>query len=169
MRLLRAGHGNARPLNCGVRRQMKRHLVVVVLSALAGAPTARAAESLCTSLREFVSSVKSGETREFTFYTSWGRGFDDSPDVMAAKGCSHGDYLPAQKVCDYLMEHGSIEFAENNVKQALGCLSPGTSFAPTLRLQRAFFSLSLASRVELEFYEDPEIGGMAFKVSAHGY
>ena len=148
---------------------MKRHLIVVVLSAIAGAPTARGAESLCTSLREFVSSVKSGETREFTFYTSWGRGFDASPDTMAAKGCSHGDYPPAQKVCDYLMEYGSIEYAENNVKQALGCLSPETRLAPTLRLRRASFSLSLASRVELEFNEDPEIGGMAFKVSAHGY
>ena len=153
---------------------MKRHLGFVVLSAIAGTSTARGAESLCTSLREFVSSVKPGETREFTFHTSWGQGFDASPDTTAAKGCSHGDYLPAQKVCDYLMEHGSIEFAGNNVKEALGCLSPETRLPPTLRLGRASFSLSFGTQdrgslVELEFYEDPEIGGMAFKVSANGY
>jgi len=149
---------------------MKPYLAFVVLSAIAGAPTARGAESLCSSLREFVNSVKPGETREFTFYTSWGRGFDASSEAIAAKGCSHGDYLPAQKVCDYLMEHGSVEFAENNVKQALGCLSPETRLAPTLRLRRASFSLSIGrSLVELEFYEDPAIGGMAFKVSADGY
>jgi hypothetical protein len=148
---------------------MKPHLGFIVLSAIAGAPTARGAEPLCTSLREFVSSVKPGEARELTFYTSWGRDFDGSPDAIAAKACSDGGYLPAQVVCDYLMEYGSVEYAENNVRQALGCLSPETRLAPTLRLRRASFSLSIASLVELELYEDPATGGMPFKVSARGY
>lgn len=84
-----------------VRRQMKPHLGIVTLSAIAGAPMARGAESLCTSLREFVNSVKPGEMRAFTFHTSWGADFNDSSEpALFAKGCSHGGYLPAQKVCD---------------------------------------------------------------------
>jgi hypothetical protein len=154
---------------------MKPHLSILVLSAIASASTARGAESLCTSLREFVSSVKPGETREFTFHTSWGGDFKDSSDqAIYAKRCNDGGYVPAQKVCDYLMEHGAVEFAGNNVKEALSCLSPRTRFAPSLGLQRASFSLPIGTQdrgslVELEFYEDPEIGGMAFKVSADGY
>ena len=72
------------------------------------------------------------------------------------------------------MEHGAVEFAGNNVKEALACLSPRTRFAPLVGLDRGSFSLTVGtdsrgSLVEIEFYEDADIGGMAFKVSADGY
>ncbi len=93
---------------------------------------------------------------------------------MYAKGCVHHNYAPAQRVCEYLMQYGAVEFAGNNVKDALSCLSPKTRFAPSVGLHRASFSLSFGSEnrgalIEIEFYEDAEIGGMAFKVSADGY
>ena len=155
---------------------MRLYLGVIVLTAIGVVSAASSAESLCTPLREFVKSVQPGENREFTFHTLWGGNFKgSSEDALYAKGCSDGGYPPAAKVCDYLMEHGAVEFAGNNVKEALTCLAPKTRFAPLVGLHRAlFFSLTFGtdgrgSNVELEFYEDAEIGGMAFKVSADGY
>jgi hypothetical protein len=132
-------------------------------------------ESLCEAQREFVSSVQRGETREFTFHTSWDADFkDSSEDAIYAKRCNHDRYAPAKKVCEYLMEHGAVEFAGNNVKDALACLSPETRLARALGLHRASFSFSFGTDdrgalVEIEFSEDQEVGGMAFKVVADGY
>lgn len=155
---------------------MKGRLKFVLMSTLAATPAVSGAETLCGALREFVSSVKAEETREFTFRTSWGGGFKDSPEqeVMFAKRCDHGGYAPAKIVCEYLMEQGSVEFAGNNVKDALACLSPQTRFAPEVALHRASFSFGVGTDdrgalLEIDFYPDEEVGGMAFKVVADGY
>lgn len=139
------------------------------------ASAASAAQSLCPSLRDFVKSVEPGETREFTFHTFWGGNFKDSQEeAIAAKRCNRGGYIPAEAVCEYLMKHGAVEFAGSNVESALTCLSPKTRFAPMVGLHSGSFSLHIGSddrgaNIEMDFYEDSEIGGMAFKVSAAGY
>lgn len=162
------------------RQQLKSLSGIIILSAaVVAASSAFDAQSLCTPLQEFVRSVKPGELREFTFHTSWGSDFKDSPEspsdlVMSAKRCIDHGYAPAKKVCEYLLEHGATEFAGNNVKDALTCLSPKTRFASMVGLHRGSFSLSFGTPnrgalIEMEFDEDQEIGGMAFKFSANGY
>ena len=137
--------------------------------------TAFATEPLCVPLLEFVTSVKRDELRELTFRTSWGRDFKDSleEDVMYAKRCIHDGYEPAMKVCKYLMEHASVEFAGYNVIAALTCLSPETQFSG-VQLHHGSFSLSFGtddrgSLIDIELYEDAQVGGMAFHISVDGY
>ena len=159
----------------GVKQQMRTSLLAVTFCTTVVATTPSVAQSLCAPLSEFVRSVKPGETREFTFHTSWGGNFNDSHDeVMYAKRCLHNDYAPAKNVCVYLMESGAVEFAGNNVKEAVACLSPKTHFAPQLALHRASFSFNVGSdnrgaNIKVDFYEDSELGGMAFRVAADGY
>jgi hypothetical protein len=183
-----AAAGHAATLVLDIQKTVPRNLlssmktlsnIIVLCAALGTASSAFGAQSLCTPLQEFVRSVKPGELREFTFQTSWGGDFKDSSEspselVMSAKRCIDHGYAPAKKVCEYLLEHGAAEFAGNNVKEALTCLSPKTHFASMVALNRGCFSLSFGAQnrgalIEMEFYEDQEIGGMAFKFSANGY
>ncbi|HEY4367725.1 MAG TPA: hypothetical protein VGN07_10880, partial [Steroidobacteraceae bacterium] len=151
----------ARDATAELRRQMKTIFGIIVLGATVGAVTsASGAQLLCAPLREFVRSVRPGEVRELTFHTSWGSDFkDSSEEAIYAKRCVHNGYAPAEKVCDYLMEYGAVEFAGNNVKDALTCLSSNTRFAPLFGLHRGSFSLSFGTEnrganIEMDFYED---------------
>src|SRR5688572_138605 len=80
-------------------------------------------DSSCGPLRRFVASVQPDETKSFAFRTFWGGSFkdEDAPETFAlySKRCEHHDYAPAQAVCAYLMEHGSVEFADGNLKGAV--------------------------------------------------
>jgi hypothetical protein len=122
-----------------------------------------------------VKSVQPGETRTLKFHTSWGRDFLDSDeDAVAAKRCQHYGYDPARPVCDYLMENGSIEFAGQNVKSVLTCLSPKTRFASGTTLGRLVMSWRYGtedrgSLLDLEYVEDEELGGMVLSLSVRGY
>lgn len=151
---------------------------ILLVAAIASFPEASAGsgDPLCRPLRGFVSSVRPGEAREFVFHTRWGGGFNDSPgeQVIYAKRCIHNGYAPAKAVCEYLMDHGAVEFSGNNVKRALVCLSPGTHFANQVELNQGAFSLSYGSQkrgslLAVEFKEDVDIGGMVMSIKAEGY
>lgn len=107
-----------------VTRRMKTLVGIIALGvAVSTAPVAFAEQSICAPLRNFVKSVKPGEIREFTFHTRWGGGFSGAPEgLLYEKRCERDDYAPAQKVCNYLMEFGAIEFADDDVKDAFACL-----------------------------------------------
>lgn len=140
-------------------------------------PAARASPpyELCKVLRSFVDSVKPGEQREFTLRTSWGENFKDaSEQALAAKRCEHSGYEPAKKVCEYLIESGSTEFAGVNVQDAITCLSKKTRFAPFMQLNFGSFSFSYGSDnrgalIDINLRRDEKIGGMAFRLAADGY
>lgn len=129
----------------------------------------------CKVLRGFVESLKPNEKREFSFHTSWGGNFKDSPEpAVVARRCVHNGYEPAKEVCDYLMEHGSAEFAGTNVQGAISCLSKKTRFAPLFQLNSGTFSFSHGSDdrgalVDITFKEDESLGGMVFRLEAEGY
>jgi len=151
---------------------MKVRLLSIALVTLWLPVTATAGiDPLCSPLRDFVRSVHPGETKVLEFHTSWGGNFKDSPaPVIFAKRCNHYGYGPAEAVCAHLMEHGAIEFSDNNLKSAVMCLSPKTRMAPSLSLNSAEISLTYgSSQVNLEFGEDPQIGGMVLRVAADGY
>jgi ribosomal protein L37E len=130
---------------------------------------------LCKALRGFVESVQPDDKREVAFHTSWGSNFKDAQEsAISAKRCTHNSYEPAKAVCAYLMEHGYTEFADINVKNSISCLSKKTKFAPMLSLNGGEFSFSYGSDnkgalIDITFKEDPEIGGMVFRVVADGY
>jgi hypothetical protein len=155
---------------------MKVHLLSIAMVMLWLPVTATAGtDPLCGPLREFVSSVHPGETKVIEFHTSWGGNFKDSPEpVIFAKRCNHYGYGPAKAACAYLMEHGAIEFSDNNLKRAVMCLSPKTRMDAGLSLNSAAIFLTYGSpdqgsHVNLEFGEDPQLGGMVLKVAADGY
>lgn len=151
--------------------------VMLFLMASCIYPVAYAEQSteFCDVLRSFVGSVKSDETKELVFRTSWGSNFKDTPEaVLSAKRCDHGGYPAAKNVCKYLMEHASVEFAAITVKNAISCLSPGNNFDDQLTINSGSFSISYGSQdrgsiVEIMFNEDSKVGGMAFKLVADGY
>jgi hypothetical protein len=134
-----------------------------------------AEDGLCKSLRSFIASVNPNETRVLKFRTSWGSNFkDDDEPAFAAKRCEHGGYDPAKAVCDYLMEHGATEFSGNNAKSAVSCLSKQTRVAAGLQIHSVSVSFSVGtenrgSLVDIDFVEDPDLGGMVLSISADGY
>jgi len=126
-------------------------------------------------LRTFIESVQPDEAREFTFRTSWGTGFKDSDNsVLFAKRCEHGGYSPAERVCAYLLKHGSTEFAGATVMAAISCLEPKTSFGNAVALNGGDFSFASGTdargaQIGITFAKDPVVGGFAFRLVAKGY
>lgn len=151
-------------------------LPVAVLILAAAAPVAQGSPptELCKLLRVFAASVQSGETGEFTFRTTWGSNFKDAAEpAMSAKRCEHAGYAPAEKICAYLMQQGSVEFPGTTVKESVACLSRGTAFDRGLSLDRGAFSFPYGSahrgtRIDIDFDADAEIGGMAFRLTVAG-
>lgn len=143
---------------------------------LCATPVAHAADSLCAPLKAFVLSVPSDESRELSFHTIWGQGFKDdaTPGTIHGKRCNHGGYQPARQLCDQLLVHGSAEFAWNNVRDALACLSPETRIANDIAFESASFSFSVGtdergSLVEMTYRDDATIGGRKFTIRVEGY
>jgi len=132
-------------------------------------------DPLCAPLRAFIESVKPDETKTVEFHTAWGSNFKDSTEsAIFAKRCNHFGYGPAEAVCAYLMEHGSVEFAGNNLKRAVMYLSSKTRLDSGLTVSGAAMSLTYGSpdqvaNVSLELSEDSQIGGMVLRVAADGY
>ena len=141
----------------------------VPLTAFAGA------DPLCGPLREFVRSVEREATRSLEFHTLWGGNFKGASEpAIFAKRCNHDGYAPAMAVCAYLMEHGAIEFSENNLKRAATCLSPRTQIDASVSLDNISMSLEYGSddrgsTVTLAYLDDPQLGGMVLRVVADGY
>ncbi len=134
-------------------------------------------DPLCPPLRAFVASVKKDESKTLEFHTSWGTasGIRLHPTKSSPqKWCTFSDYGPARPVCDYLMEHGAIEFSGNNAKSAIACLSPATRFSPRIELDRVDASFyygteSRGSNIRINFVEDSKLGGMVLTIKANGY
>lgn len=156
-------------------RLAQRIIVSVLLLTLTYNGYAK--DHTCALLRKFISSVQAGETQALQFRTSWGGNFKDATDpndVLYAKRCEHHDYPPARAVCASLMKHGAAESADTNVKNALTCLSRGTTFAPEMRLAAGQFDFfygteNRGSRVKVSLAEDLKAGGMVMEILADGF
>lgn len=156
-------------------KTIARTVVAAILSTMLPTAQAAAPTELCKVLRDFALSIPPGSEREFTFRTSWGRNFKNSPEqAIAARRCEHNDYEPAKNVCRYLMEHGSIEFTGVVVKQMVSCLSKQSRFDPSLTIHEADFSFSYDGKnghalIDLTFREDSQVGGKALRLIANRY
>jgi hypothetical protein len=157
---------------------MRRRTLPLALSALYlwTYQTAAAPNDLCGPLRKFVASVKPNETRVLKFHTSWGSSFKDSNDgqTLAVKRCDHDGYEPAKAVCAYFMKHGTTEFSGNNAKTAVMCLSQKTRFGDSVSLDGIELSLTYGtedhgSNVNINFFQDEQLGAMVLSITARGY
>jgi hypothetical protein len=162
-----------------VREAMRRHTIRIVLTALAllGCQTGSAANGLCEPLRQFVASVKPGDTRVIEFRTSWGSDFKDSDShdefVISAKRCDRGNYDPANAVCNYLMEHAPVEFSDISLKDAVMCLSRKTSLGDMsiygIEMSLTYGTHNRGSIVDIKYSPDEQLGGMVLSITARGY
>lgn len=167
-------------VRAGVRRGWRATVgslgPIAVFVLAAAAPVAHGASpaGLCPLLRGFVASLQPGETREFTYRTRWGSGFKDVAEpAISARRCEHAGYAPAETICAYLMQHGSVEFPGTTVKEAIICLSRGTRFDRGLSFDRGAVTFHYATagrgaQIDIAFDEDAEVGGMAFRLAASG-
>lgn len=144
------------------------------LVTLAAYQPAFAADGLCGALREFVDSVKPGETRVVKFHTIWGGNFKDREgQAFGAKRCDYAGYEPGKPVCVFLMEYGSIESSGYNAKMAIECAAKKTQFPTHTELHSISVSLPIGSqdhgpRIKIEFRENNEVGGMELAITAVG-
>jgi hypothetical protein len=155
---------------------MKAHALVATFSmaALTVTSPVTAADALCKPLREFIGSVKPDETHVLKFHSIWGGGFTGSDqDTMFEKACEHNQYGPAKRLCAFFMESGAVEFAGENAKSVISCLSSKTHF-PSGILHGISYSLTFGthnrgSNVDIEYSQDEQLGGMVLSITAKGY
>lgn len=141
--------------------------------------SAIAADPVCTPLRTFVESVQPKDSKTLDFRTSWGRDFKDAtPDpgeiVLGAKRCEHHDDALAKAACDVLMDEFVIEFAGENFKRVVECLSRKTRFGDRLMVDYGAVSLTYGNDddgaiVTIAFDDDEKVGGMLLKIATDGY
>jgi hypothetical protein len=61
--------------------------------------------------------------------TDWGGVFSNEKGVIAEKACKHDESTSGKRLCQYLMEDTSTEFAAVNFRRALSCLSGAQIYA----------------------------------------
>jgi hypothetical protein len=155
---------------------MKAHALVATfpVAILIVTSPATAADSLCKPLTEFIGSVKPDKTQALKFHTVWGGGFTGSDqDTMFEKACEHNEYGPAKGLCAFFMENGAVEFAGENAKSVISCLSRKAHF-PSGILHGISYSLTFGtdnrgSHVDIEYSQDKQLGGMVLSITAKGY
>lgn len=104
---------------------MKLHCTPISLFAfamLAGCASLREHDALCGEIVRFANTSIANDEHSVQFTTDWGGVFSTENDVFAEKHCEHGESEPARKLCGYLMENTSTEFAALNINRALRCI-----------------------------------------------
>lgn len=132
------------------------------------------ADEFCSELESFLISVNPEETRGLTLRTFWGARVEGNNIVMGSKTCEHDDYEPGKKLCSYLMEHSSTEFAGYNAKRILNCLASAPGIGQDVDIHSGSFSTTFGSPdrgalVDLDFLPDKEAGEMVLRLQADGY
>lgn len=129
---------------------------------------------LCAEVKAFLASVKPDETRAVTLRTFWGAREEGDQIVIGSKTCEHKDYEPGKRLCSYLIQDSSTEFAGYNAKRILNCVTPQSGIAEELAIHSGSFSVTYGSPnrgalVDLRLATDGESGEMALYLQADGY
>ena len=135
---------------------------------------ARGKDPLCAEVNAFLASVKPDETRTLTLRTFWGAREEGDQIVIGSKSCEHNDYGPGEKLCTYLIQNSSTEFAGYNAKRILNCLTPKPGIAADLEIHSGSFSTTYGSPnrgalVDLQLSPDKSAGEMVLHLQADGY
>ncbi len=148
--------------------------LALVAAAFAAQARGKQKDSLCAEVKEFLSSVEPDKTRTITLYTFWGAREEGEFLVMGSKGCDHNDYDPGKKLCAYLIQNSSTEFAGYNAKRILNCLIPRPGIAAELEIHSGSFSTTFGSPnrgalVDLKIFPGKGDGEMELHLQADGY
>jgi hypothetical protein len=79
-------------------------------------------DMLCGEIAVFANSSADYAVHTVELTTDWGGTFSKEKNVIAAHTCLHNQYAPGIRLCSYLMDHTSIEFATYNFERTLSCL-----------------------------------------------
>ena len=98
-----------------------------VLLSLAGgcSTTAPERDEICPEIARFANAWSDYSAHSVVLFTDWGGVFSEDKTAIAEKTCQRGQDTASRRLCNYLMENTSTEFAEVNMRRALSCLGPG--------------------------------------------
>jgi hypothetical protein len=148
--------------------------IAIVIATLPCTCMASQSQPMCAALRTFVASVNPGKAQQIEFHTIWGSNFKDSSEAaLSASRCVDHGYAPAKDICTYLLSNAQVEFAGDNVNQALVCFSRSAQFNPRLQPQAEFSFFYGAggqrSHITIQFGPSPELGGEVLVIRVNGY
>ena len=153
-----------------------RAMAVVSLVLLSGcASLLPQRDPLCAEIAVFANSIDDDAVHSVELLTDWGGVFSQEPDVFFEKSCQHDQAASSKRLCDYLVNHTSTEFATINFRRALSCLSRSQSYIgpPDARveyLKGAISSYSVRgaphSLVTIEFSTGSDDRPPSLKISA---
>jgi hypothetical protein len=113
-----------------------RVVVTMILAVMLGSCTSVPSErdAMCNELAEFANTVPTSAAGAVRLTTDWSfRVSPEDPDQLdfATRSCQHGDLDAGRRLCRYLVENVSVEFASNNYRRALRCLGRRTPPDPS--------------------------------------
>jgi hypothetical protein len=96
----------------------------LLLSLVGGCSTMSVkGDQMCAEIARFANgSADDHSIHSIELLTDWGGVFSDDKNTIAEKSCKHDAYAPGERLCNYLMENTSTEFASINFRRALSCL-----------------------------------------------
>ncbi len=86
------------------------------------ASTRLAHDPWCREIAAFANSIAPDETRAIELGTVWGSS-EQFPRTLYSKQCGSDGYEPGRRLCAYLLENSSSEFADLNFRRSLACLN----------------------------------------------
>ena len=106
--------------------------------AFAGCAAFSKHDELCGQIVQFANGSVTNKEHSVQFTTDWGGVHSLERDIFAEKRCEHEGFEPGKRLCDYLMENTSMEFAALNINRALRCIgAPEIPNPIQAELQRA--------------------------------
>jgi hypothetical protein len=94
-------------------------------------------DTICSEIAAFANASTDLDVHVVELGNDWGCNFqkpENSEELwMACKTCTHGTYVPAEKLCGYLIKNTSTEFPAHNFSRALACLDTGYHVSPNSR------------------------------------
>lgn len=101
-------------------------LSIALLSGCASLSPRR--DPLCSEVATFANSVDDNDAHTVELLTDWGGVFSPEQDVVFEKRCQHDQDAASKRLCGYLLENTSTEFATVNFRRALSCLGKSESY-----------------------------------------
>jgi hypothetical protein len=119
----RAARAAETELTRELHRRSRWTVAVLSIALLSGcASLSPRQDQLCSEVATFANSVDDNDAHTAELLTDWGGVFSPERDVLFEKSCQHDQDAASKRLCDYLVEHTSTEFATVNFRRARSCL-----------------------------------------------
>lgn len=97
-------------------------LVLLGCITFAGCAALSKHDQLCGQIVQFANGSVADKEHSVQFTTDWGGVHSLEQNIFAEKRCEHESFEPGKRLCDYLMNNTSMEFAALNINRALRCI-----------------------------------------------